>query len=130
MAKIMGTTQRMEKIKKLMIIYYILEPIFFIAGIVLAVILRGNWYALGLLALGVCYVSIGYKISNLIDDYVKFLYPQCYSLKERPKNSQIKAEAKKQNDQLTVNLKHHQTIMFVVCAVLIILLCMIGLVLS
>ena len=130
MSKIMGTEQRLDKIKKLITIYYILEPIIFIAGIVVAYFMRYNWYVFGLLGLGICYGALGYKVSDLIDDYVKLLYPQFYSIKDRPKNSQIKAEAHKNDDRLTVNLKNHQTWMFLLCAFLIFTLCVVGLLLS
>lgn len=112
-----------KKLKTMCTIFYIVEPIITIIGIVLAFTLKDTWYWIPLAVLLVCGAGFGINIGDTVDSFVKPRYPQCYDSKGRVSTGKLKRLAKDAGDDETLSLKRRQSSIFAVTAVCIIVLC-------
>lgn len=112
-----------KKLNTLCILFYAAQPIITIIGIVLAVTLKNTWYWIPLAVLLVSGAGFGINIGDMVDSYVKPLYPQCYDDKGRVSTGKLKRLAKAAGDDTTLSLKRLQSSIYVVTVVCIIVLC-------
>ena len=117
-----------RKLNTMCTIFYIIEPIITIIGIVLAFTLKDTWYWIPLAVLLVCGAGFGINIGDTVDSFVKPRYPQCYDSKGRVSTSKLKRLAKEAGDDDTLSLKRRQTSIFAVTAVCIVALCICALI--
>lgn len=108
-----------EKMKRLLTLFSVIQPIITVIGIAVLIVFRGIWYWMAFFALILCYAAFGTKSSDIADGYAKLRYPTLYNAKGRPSNGRIKAAAREQGDEVTIALKNSQRTMFIICVVCI-----------
>ena len=112
-----------KKLNNMCAVFYIVQPIITIIGIVLAITLKNTWYWNPLAELLVCGAGYGINVGDMVDSYVNPRYPQCYDQKGRVSTGKLKRLAREAGDDVTISLKRRQTSIYAVTVVCIIVLC-------